>query len=111
MSEKFIKFKADFDVADEEIQVLFLSEEYMLDYIKYWYPIEQDLPSILKNIECKHSGYDVESGSREAVWYFTSLDIYIKFYGIDNSYEGSYLEGMEEVVPKKVTVIQYHKLG
>ena len=110
MSEKFIKFKAEFDGTDEEISILFLSEDNMLYHINYCQETEEAVPSLLQNAECKYSGYDVESGSREAVWYFTSLDIYIRFYGIDNSYEGSYLEGYEEVQPKEVTVIQYQKV-
>ena len=44
------------------------------------------------------------------VWYFPTADIYVKFHGWYQSYQGSEYEGMYLVEPREVLVTQYFKI-
>ena len=45
------------------------------------------------------------------VWYFPTVDIYVKFYGWYQSYEGSEYEDMELVEPREVVVTKYFEIN
>lgn len=58
----------------------------------------------------EHYGGEGQGDAYYTVWFFPSIDLFVKFYGYYASHSGSEYEGMCEVKPKEVTVTQYDEV-
>lgn len=54
-----------------------------------------------------HYGGEDQGSDYYTIWHFPAADVYIKFEGWYQSYNGAEFERMFQVEPKKVEVIQY----
>lgn len=58
-------------------------------------------------IQERQHGGEGQGEDYYVVWYFPKVDVYIKFYGYYQSYDGSEYEGFEHVEPEEVLITIY----
>jgi hypothetical protein len=115
-----IKFLSDFEILSEEdfmTENIYLGDQdySVINTIKRHPDFNEDF---IKCYDLIKDGKIVDSYGGEGkgdnyykIWYFPSQEVYLKFDGYYNSYDGAQFTGTYEVLPKEKTITVYEYIN